>query len=65
MTIYGSKEIVELLASFERSGATLATKEGMNAILLLVSRMRAESLTAQEELSLDAIKSVIFGIERK
>lgn len=65
ITIYGSKQIVELLAGFERSGATLTTEEGMKSFLLLVSRMRSESLPSQETVSVDQIELIIFGLERK
>jgi len=65
ITIYGSKQIVELLASFERSGATLTTEEGMKSFLLLVSRMRSESLPSQETVSADEIELIVFGLERK
>jgi hypothetical protein len=65
ITIYGSKQIVELLASFERSGATLTTEEGMKSFLLFVSRMRSESLPSQETVSVDEIELIVFGLERK
>jgi hypothetical protein len=62
---YGSKKIVELLASFERSGATLTTEEGMKTFLLLVSRMRFESVPSHEAVSANEIESIVFGRERK
>lgn len=65
ITIYGSRKIVELLASFERSGATLATEEGMKTFLLLVSRMRSESVPSHETVSATEIESIGFRLERK
>lgn len=65
ITIYGSKQIVELLASFERSGATLSTEEGMKSFLPLVSRMRSESFPSHEAVSADEIEFIVFGLDRK
>lgn len=65
MTIYGSKQIAELLASFERSGATLTTEEGTKTFLLLVSRMRSESIPSHEAVSENDIEAILFGLEQK
>jgi hypothetical protein len=62
---YASTQIVELLASFERSGATLTTEEGMKSFLLLVSRMRSESLPSHETGWVDEIELIVLGLERK
>ena len=48
-----------------RSGATLATEEGMKTFLLLVSCMRSESVPSQEAVSATEIESIVFGLERK
>lgn len=62
--IYGSKNIVKLLAEFERNGAKIASRESKETFIALCSQMRAEGINSEENLPVDDLKLVLFGLEK-
>lgn len=62
--IYGSEEIIGLLANFERQGANLSTNESMQTFMSICSQMRSEGLDSSTSISTDDFEMVLFGPER-
>jgi hypothetical protein len=62
--IYGSKDVVKLLADFERHGAALASKEAVNVFLSLCAHMRSEGVSSEESVVPEDLELVLFGPER-
>jgi hypothetical protein len=59
--VYGSKEVVEKLAEFDRAGATISGPEGINAFINIIQAMRKESLPKDQSVPDGEIYQVLFG----
>ena len=60
VTIYGSKEVIQTIASFGRGGADIGSPEGMRSFVGICQAMRKDSLPKKQSVLNKEISQLLF-----